>query len=196
MPTTYNYRLNRGPSEFDLTHVFAGSFSYLLPNLSTAGALRHLTNGWEFHGLTQVQSGSPFGPSVGFDRARLEPGFGDVGQRPDLISGTAESIVLGGPDQYFNPLAFGLPREGYLGTLGRGVLRGPGLFTLDVSVHKVFQVTDSQRLNLRAEFFNVANRPNFQIPSSQELFGADGGRVGSSTAGGSRQIQLALRWEF
>lgn len=201
VPTTYNYRLNRGPSEFDLTHVFASSFSYLLPNLSNAGALRHLTNGWEFHGLTQVQSGSPFGPSVGFDRARLEPGFGDVGQRPDLISGTSESIVLGGPDQYFNPLAFGLPREGYLGTLGRGSLRGPGLFTLDVSVHKVFQVTDSQRLNLRAEFFNIANRPNFQIPSSQELFGADGGRVGSagritSTAGGSRQIQLALRWEF
>lgn len=201
VPTTYNYRLNRGPSEFDLTHVFAGSYSYLLPSRVSAGALGLLTNGWELHGLMLIQSGSPFAPSVGFDRARLEPGFGDVGQRPDLASGTSDSIVLGGPDQYFDPMAFSLPRAGYLGTLGRGTLRGPGLFTMDVAVHKSFPVAEGQRLNFRAEFFNVTNRPNFQIPSGQELFGEDGGRIGSagritSTATGSRQIQLALRWEF
>jgi hypothetical protein len=201
VPTTYNYRLNRGPSDFDLTHVFAGSFSYTLPSIANAGALGILTNGWGLHGLTQIQSGNPFSPSVGFDRAHLETGFGDTGQRPDLLSGDSKSIILGDPDQYFNPLAFGLPAEGYLGTLGRGALRGPGLYTLNVSVHKSFHLTDSQRLNFRAEFFNVANRPNFQIPSSQELFTSSGGRVGSagritSTTGGSRQIQLALRWEF
>lgn len=201
MPTTYNYRLNRGLSDFDITHVFAGSFSYLLPSIRNAGALGVVTNGWGLHGLTQIQSGNPFAPSVGFDRAHLGTGFGDTGQRPDLISGDSDSIVLGGPDQYFNPLAFGLPAEGYLGTLGRGTLRGPGLYTINVSAHKSFRVTDSQRLNFRAEFFNVANRPNFQIPLEQELFTSAGGRIGSagrivSTAGGSRQIQLALRWEF
>jgi hypothetical protein len=201
MPTTFNYRLNRGPSDFDLTHVFAGSFSYLLPNVSNSRAMGALTNGWELHGLTQIQSGNPFSPSVGFDRAHLETGFGDTGQRPDLISGDADSIILGGPDQYFNPLAFGLPAEGYVGTLGRGALRGPGLYTMNVSVHKTFPLTDSQRLRFRAEFFNIANRPNFQIPIEQELFTSTGGRIGSAgriteTAGGSRQIQLALRWEF
>ncbi len=201
MPTTYNYKLNRGPSDFDLTHVFGGSFSYLLPRISAGRALGVLANGWELHGLTQIQSGNPFSPSVGFDRAHLETGFGDTGQRPDLLSGDSESIILGGPDQYFNPLAFGLPAEGYLGTLGRGALRGPGLFTMNVSVHKSFPLTDSQRLSFRAEFFNVANRPNFQIPLEQELFTSTGGRIGSAgriteTAGGSRQIQLALRWEF
>ena len=201
VPTTYNYRLNRGPSDFDLTHVFAGSFSYLLPSMRDVGALGVLTNGWELHGLTQIQSGNPFAPSVGFDHAHLETGFGDTGQRPDLLSGDSESIVLGGSDRYFNPLAFGLPAEGYLGTLGRGTLRGPGLFTLDVSAHKSFRLTEGQRLNFRAEFFNVTNRPNFQIPSSQELFAENGDRIGSagritSTASGSRQIQLALRWEF
>lgn len=201
VPTTYDYRLNRGPSEFDISHVVASSFSYLAPSISSSGVLGLLTNGWELHGLTQIQSGSPFAPSVGFDRAHLEPGFGDVGQRPDLASGTSESIVLGGPDQYFNPLAFSLPREGYLGTLGRGTLRGPGLMTLDVAVHKSFPITEKQRLNFRAEFFNVTNRPNFQIPTESELFFEDGSRVGSAgrltaTATGSRQIQLALRWEF
>lgn len=201
VPTTYNYRLNRGPSDFDLTHVFGGSFSYLLPRFSAGRAMGVLANGWELHGLTQIQSGNPFSPSVGFDRAHLETGFGDTGQRPDLLSGDSESIILGGPDQYYNPLAFGLPAEGYLGTLGRGVLRGPGLFTINVSVHKAFPLTDTQRLSFRAEFFNVANRPNFQIPIEQELFTSTGGRIGSAgriteTAAGSRQIQLALRWEF
>jgi hypothetical protein len=201
VPTTYDYRLNRGPSEFDLTHVVAGSFSYLLPSLANAGALGLLTNDWEIHGLTQIQSGSPFAPSVGFDRARLEPGFGDVGQRPDLASGTSDSIVQGGPDQYFDPTAFSLPEAGFLGTLGRGTLRGPGLFTFDVSVHKSFAVAEGHRLNFRAEFFNITNTPNFQIPSGQELFGESGDRIGSagritSTTTGSRQVQLALRWEF
>lgn len=201
VPTTYNYRLNRGPSEFDLTHVAAGSFSYVLPNVTDAGALGLLTNDWEIHGLTQIQTGSPFAPSVGFDQARLEPGFGDVGQRPDLASGTSESIVRGGPDQYFDPMAFSLPEAGFLGTLGRGTLRGPGLFTLDISVHKSFQVSEGHRINFRAEFFNITNTPNFQIPSGQELFTSSGGRIGSAgrittTATGSRQVQLALRWEF
>lgn len=201
VPTTYDYRLNRGPSEFDLTHLFAGSFSYLLPSLGRSGAVGHLLNDWEVHGLTQIQTGSPFAPSVGHDRARLEPGFGDLGQRPDLASGTSSSIVQGGPDQYFNPLAFSLPQAGYLGTLGRGTLRGPGLFTLDVSVHKSFQIAEQHRINFRAEFFNITNTPNFQIPSGQELFAQSGDRIGSagritSTATGSRQVQLALRWEF
>ena len=114
---------NAATISFGSPGVLHGSFSYLLPAIRKAGALGVVTNGWDLHGLTQMQSGNPFAPSVGFDRARLETGFGDTGQRPDLLSGDSDSIVLGGPDQYFNPLAFGLPAAGYLGTLGRGTLR-------------------------------------------------------------------------
>ena len=86
-------------------------------------------------------------------------------------------------------------------TLGRGTLIGPGLVTLDLAVHKQFRVSERQSLRFRAEMFNLTNRPNFQIPSSQELFREGGGRVGSAgritqTTTGSRQVQLALRWEF
>jgi hypothetical protein len=131
----------------------------------------------------------------------LLTGFGDTGQRPDAIAPAGEAAVLGGPDKYFNPLVFGLPAPGYLGTLGRGTLRGPGLFTLDLAVHKAFRVTENQTVRLRGEFFNVTNEANFQIPSGQELFTEQGGRIGSAgrittTASPARQIQVAIRYEF
>jgi len=199
VPTTPDYRLNRGLSDFDLRHVFAGSVSYLLPKLNDT-PMRWLLGGWEAHALSQLQSGNPFAPSVGFDQARLLTGFGDTGQRPDLAR-TSGDLVLGGPDQYFDPTAFSLPAPGFLGTLGRGTLRGPALFTVDVGIHKRFALTERQAINFRAEIFNLTNEANFQVPSGQELFTAQGGRVGSagritSTATPARQIQLALRWEF
>ncbi len=201
VPTTDNYRLNRGLSDFDLRHVFAGSFSYLLPSSDFSGAAGQILNGWELHGLTQLQSGNPFAPSVGFDQANLQPGFGDVGQRPDLAAAPGTEIVLGDPSRYFDAAAFSLPSFGYLGTLGRGTLIGPGLFTLDLAAHKQFRISERHRLRFRAEMFNATNRPNLQIPSAVELFQEGGGRVGSAgriteTTTGSRQVQLALRWEF
>ena len=199
VPTTPNYRLNRGLSDFDMRHAMAGNISYLLPRLEGAKA-RWLLGGWELHGLTQLQSGNPFAPSVGFDRARLLTGFGDTGQRPDLARPGAD-LIRGGPDQYFDPTAFSLPDAGFLGTLGRGTLRGPALFTLDAGIHKRFAITERQGVTFRAEIFNLTNEANFQIPVGQELFTEQGGRVGSagritSTATPARQIQLALRWDF
>ena len=200
IPTTPDYRANRGLSDFDLRHVFAGSFSYLLPRLD-ASPSRWLLGGWEIHGLTLWQGGNPFAPSVGFDRARLLTGFGDTGQRPDAIAPAGKAAILGDPERYFDPNAFGLPAPGFLGTLGRGTLRGPGLFTLDLAIHKAFRLTERQTVRLRAEIFNLTNEANFQIPLGQELFTEQGGRVGSagriaSTASPARQIQLALRYEF
>jgi hypothetical protein len=199
VPVTPDYRLNRGLSDFDLRHVFAGNVSYLLPRME-GSARRWLLGGWEVHALSQLQSGNPFAPSVGFDQARLLTGFGDTGQRPDLARPGA-NLILGGPDQYFDPTGFSLPQPGFLGTLGRGTLRGPGLFTLDVGAHKRFSLTERQAITFRAEIFNITNEANFQIPSGQELFTQQGGRIGSagritSTATPARQIQLALRWEF
>lgn len=152
--------------------------------------------------MVQAMSGTPFAPRVGFDRARLRPGFGDSGQRPDLVPGrSAGDIVLGDPSRYFDATAFSLPAAGYLGDLGRGTLRGPGVFTLDLALHKILFSSEHQSLTLRGEAFNLTNHPNFQVPSGRALFTSSGGRIGSagritSTSTTSRQVQLALRWEF
>jgi len=87
------------------------------------------------------------------------------------------------------------------GNLGRNVLRGPGLATVDLAVHRILWRAERQSVRLRVEAFNVANHPNFQIPSSFGLFTSSLTRVGSTgriseTTSTSRQIQLALKWMF
>ena len=119
VPTVWDYRANRGLSDFDQAHVFAASFSYTVSKWSGT-RLPALLGGWELHAIAQSLSGTPFAPRVGFDRARLRPAFGDVGQRPDLVSGrSADDIVLGDPARYFDSRAFALPAAGFLGNLGR-----------------------------------------------------------------------------
>lgn len=201
VPTAWNYRANRGPSDFDQNHVFGASFSYVLWKGGKAPVGRVL-GGWEVHGLAQALAGTPFAPRVGFDRARLRPGFGDVGQRPDLVQGrTSGDIVLGDPARYFDATAFSLPAAGYLGDLGRGTLRGPGILTVDLALHKTLLAGERRELKLRLESFNLTNHPNFQVPSGRALFTRSGGRIGSagritSTSTSSRQLQVALRLEF
>jgi hypothetical protein len=181
--------------------VFAGNFSWTLPSLKN-NPLNRVLGGWQWNGIVQAQTGPGFSPTVGFDRARLSGGAaGDVGQRPDLIANPGSQIILGDPQRWFTPEAFGLPSAGMYGDLGRNALNGPGLVTLDMALQKILWKTDRHNLHFRAEAFNIANHPNFQIPSSLALFTSSLKPVGSAgriseTATPARQLQLALKWTF
>jgi hypothetical protein len=200
-PTMFNYRLNRGRSDFDLRHTFGGNFSWALPQAG-GGVAGRVLGGWELVGLIQAQTGPPFNPVVGFDRARLTGGAAnDPGERPMYAAGPGAKVILGDPERWFDPNAFALPPAGMYGNLGRNVLEGPGLTTLDVALHKVLWRTEHHSVRLRVEAFNIVNHPNFQIPSVFTLFTSTLDRVGSAgriteTATTSRQIQLALKWVF
>jgi hypothetical protein len=199
LPTVFNHRQNWGRSDADSRHLLSGNFSWQVPGVA-AGRAKWLLGGWELHGLTTAQSGFAFSPTVGFDRARLQAG-NDLGQRPDLIAAPGARIVLGDPARWFDPLAFGLPQEGFYGNLGRNVLDGPGLFNADASVHKVVFANDRHRVHLRVEAFNLANRPNFQVPENVQLFDSSQRRLGAAgridrTATPARQMQFALKWTF
>ncbi len=199
VPTVWDYRANRGPSSFDLRHLFVLNFSYEPP--AVKGPARRWLGGWRIHGVVTAQSGPRFSPSVGFDQARLGAARGDLGQRPDALRPVQQGVILGDPARWFDPTAFGLPAAGFLGDLGRGTLSADGLFTIDLAVHKDLWRTDRQSWTLRTEVFNLTNHPNFGIPSGLRLFNSSGGRIGSAgrvtnTASSSRQIQLALRWSF
>jgi hypothetical protein len=201
IPTMFDYRKNRGLSDYSVSHVFGLNWSWILPSPKSLPAGLVL-GGWELHGRFQAQTGSPFNPRTGFDRTRLLASgtTGDLGQRPDLGFPAAPAIN-GGPDLYFDPNAFSLPTAGFYGNLGRNILTGPGLASLDAALHKVFQLSEGSSIQFRLEAFNLANHPNFQLPSGLNLFSNTGLRVGSAgriteTTTTSRQIQLALRWSF
>ncbi len=201
VPTMFNYRLNRGRSDFDLAHTFGANFSWALPG--PRAALPHtLFGAWELHGMVQLQTGPPFNPIIGFDRARLGGGgTSEPGERPEHIAAPGARVILGDPQRWFDSAAFGLPEVGTYGNLGRNTLQGPGLASADLALHKVVWRTERQSLRLRVETFNVLNHPSFQIPSNLAMFSASLDRVGAAgriteTTTTARQIQLALKWAF
>jgi hypothetical protein len=200
MPTMFDYRQNRGLSDFDIRHVLAANFSYTIPR-AFSGMTSRVFEGWDLQGIFRYHSGHPFAPTVGFDRARLLATFGDLGQRPNQAGPLSESVVLGDPSRYFDPLAFTLPEAGYYGDLGRGILAGPSLTLLDFALHKTLWSEEQSRLTFRAEFFNILNHPNFKVPSGLKLFNSREQRLGTAgriteTSTTSRQIQFGLRFEF
>jgi len=199
VPTVFDYAANRGRSDYDTPLAFAANFSYQVPGTGSRSA-NMVLGGWELHGLVQAQSGNPFNPTVGFDDANLRGTSTDLAQRPNLVL-TGKPIITGDPRQYFNPMAFSLPAPGFLGNLGRNVLPGPALVIVSAALERAFWKTERQVFRLRAEVFNVANHPNFQMPSGLALFDSTGARVGGAgqitqTTTTPRQIQLSARYTF
>lgn len=195
MPTMFNYRQNRGLSDYDIRHLLTGNLSWALPSVG------RVFRGWELYTMIQMQTGHPFTPIVGFDRARTTGGSNELGQRPDYAGVPGQNLILGDPAQYFDPMAFSLPEVGTYGNLGRNTLAGPSLAVVDAAAHKLLWSKDRHQIRLRVEGFNILNRPNFQVPSALSLFTGSLQRVGSAgriteTNTTARQIQVALRWSF
>jgi hypothetical protein len=198
VPTIYNLRENRGPSDFNCPFTFAANFIYDLPHPQSRTA-NLLLAGWRLDGTSIAQSGNPFDPIVGFDNANLGGSSNVQAERPDLVLG--QPPITGRVQQYFNPLAFSLPPAGTLGNLGRNVLSGPGLVTLNLALDRTFWRREKQSFLVRGEVFNLANHPNFQMPSGTSLFDSTGARLGgvgqiTATTTSSRQIQLSARYSF
>jgi hypothetical protein len=64
-----------------------------------------------------------------------------------------------------------------------------------------FLRSEKRALRIRGEAFNIANHPNFQIPSGDALFDSTGARLGTAgqitdTTTTSRQLQLSARYTF
>ena len=59
---------------------------------------------------------------------------------------------------------------------------------------KNFEITESQRIQFRAEFFNFTNTPSFQNPNT--AWGTANFGLITDTRNRGRQIQFALRYQF
>ena len=85
------------------------------------------------------------------------------------------------------------------GNAGRNSLLGPNLKNVDFAFRKqipLFQ--DRQSLQFQVEFFNLLNRPNFDLPDRNFDSGTFA-KLNSANRNGTkppRQIQLALRYSF
>jgi hypothetical protein len=93
---------------------------------------------------------------------------------------------------------FAPPRT--IGNLGRNTLIAPGIASVDLSLTKNTQITETSRVQFKFDMFNMLNRANLGTPSTN-VFNANGVRQAAagfigSTSTTARQIQLGLRVEF
>jgi hypothetical protein len=71
--------------------------------------------------------------------------------------------------------------------------------TLDFSLFKNNKISENLNAQLRAEFFNILNRANFETPiANSALFDQNGSPIGGAgaldrTSTTARQIQFALK---
>ena len=221
----------RGNSNFDIRRRFSWNLGYEFPK--HGGSLAKLKDGWGVDSVVTLQDGQPFSFNYNFEGDYS--GSGEGFDRPDVV----------GPIQYgsapFNfinltsfqvPCTFGntsassgsgdsncLAGTRHFGNLRRNVLFGPSFKEWNFSLFKNTVITEHVVLQLRAEFFNLLNHPNFANPELPNFIAdpaangiaANGRSVGSLAltatgdvgignpflgGGGPRGIQFAAKITF
>ena len=95
--------------------------------------------------------------------------------------------------RWFDLDAFINPPLYTFGNSPRSALRGPARQNVNLSLSKLFAMTEKKRMELRGEFFNLPNHANFGLPG--HTIGAQAAGVISSTQP-ARQVQVAGRIIF
>ena len=206
----------KGPSAFNTPARLVASLLYDLPVgrgkslLNRAGVLNQLVGGWQTGGIFTAQSGRPLYLYAGWDAA----GQVIVGNQNRLNATGIDPYLPSNQrsaDQWFNLAGFSNLTAGQFGNVGRNILSGPGVWTLDFSAIKNFPVTERQRLQLRFETFNTLNHPALGSPITN--WGGSGakpapnfGQIRDTVTGGTfftpgtayqmRQLQFALKYIF
>jgi hypothetical protein len=182
----YNPKEYYGNTSLNVPQMFTVSAVYSLPWLLKAqGWKGQALGGWQLSVITTARSGYSLTPGLSVPSQGL-------GARPNVNAGTS----LGGPQtvaEWFNTQAFSAPAAGYFGNAGTGTIGGPSMLNFDVTLYKDFKITEKQKLELRAELFNVFNHPNFTTVST--AYGS--GSYGRVTAAADPRIaELVLRYQF
>jgi len=199
---SYDITAERGLADFDQRFRWVFSFDYELPfggsrsNISNR-ALDAVFGGWHVGGIYTLASGFPFSPLLGTDPSNTGA---QVAIRPDQLRNGNLPRDQRTKDLWFDIDAYPIPDDPpavyFFGNAGRNSLTGPGQNVFDGSLRKVFALTERQRLEFRAEFFNAFNHPNYAQPDN---FIDDGPGVAgtiTSLAIPMRQIQFGLKYSF
>ena len=171
--------LEYGPSNFNLPQRFTWIFNYAVPN--HGGNMQRLKNGWGFDNTLSLQSGQPFQMNYNFEDDFSGSGEGD--DRPDVVGPLTYNER--NPFNFVNLNAFAIPctvsaaTDGgtangvntdcvpgtrHFGNEGRDSLHGPTYKQWDLAIYKNTALTERLNLQLRADFFNIVNHPNFANP--------------------------------
>jgi hypothetical protein len=178
----------------DVTHQFVVSTVYELPVgegrrfLSSGGILGQIFGGFQLNAILALRSGLPLvirGANNGVGAA----------DRPNLVGDPKLPSDERSPARWFNTSAFTAPPPFTFGNTPRALssARGPGHTSVNFSVAKNVEITETVRLQFRSEFFNLFNHVNLSQPNPNFLSSGFGE---ITTAEEGRRIQFGLKLYF
>ena len=182
-----NISLERGRADLDVPHAFTTSFSWVVPRGD--GWLNNvLIRGWQLAGSGIAHTGAPFTPQV--SNANLNLG---EASRPNRIAKGA--VPNPSVSRWYDLSAFPPVLQGGFGygSSGRNILDAPGLIAINLALYRNFTIREKSNLQFRWEVFNALNHVNFGVP----VVNVNAPNAATiTTAGTSRQMQVALRYSF
>ena len=233
-----NLRTDRADSALDRRHRFVTSFIYEVPFLKNHDNrfVRGIVGGWSLSGTFTAESGEKATVLSGIDSNLNGDAAADRTIRnPNGVRGTGSTVTAlcriaacgtagAGPIVGYladNPSAeYIRVGNGALSNSARNTMQLPGINNLDFSLFKNFRMGEVRRIQVRADFFNALNHPQY-IPGSpndiQPVNTTAFGQVNTVTAAtlslanpavatfnradrvffsNPRVIQLALRFDF
>jgi hypothetical protein len=205
-PDPTNLASEYSSASWDIRHNFTSAFVWDIPfgrgrslGSNMSRAMNAVVGNWQANGVLSLRTGVPY--TLTWNGCQ-----GIWGRcRPDAVSGMNPNAAPSGgrnPNQWFdiNSVTTAAPLTG--GNLGLQSQTGPPTRTLDFSLFKDFKFTERWRAQFRAESFNIANTPQFNIPDaslqdSPVLHGnGNFGKITSTQAASERHIQFSLRLYF
>lgn len=169
-----NPQLEYGLSNFNLPHRFTWNFAYEIPRMG--GNWQKLKNGWGINSITTLQSGQPFQFNYNFEDDYS--GSGNAFDRPDVVGPIKYNAH--DPYNFVDLSAFAIPctiagaatgvaadcvpGTRHYGNERRNSLHGPSFKEWNFAVYKTTNLTERITMQLRADFFNILNHPNFANP--------------------------------
>ena len=172
-----NPGLEYGNADFDVRHRFVLSYAYELPlgkghaiGGNASGGWNQIIGNWQIAGITTASTGQWFTPTdIATNRSNSDGG-GTVFNpaRPNVVGNPNGKPCI--PGTLFNTCAFATNTiDGSFGNAGRNIILGPGFQNWDISLFKTFPVSESKRLEFRAEFFNAFNHVNLQFSNPNNI---------------------------
>jgi len=186
---------------FDQNHRLVLNWVWELPfgpgqPYLSEGLTAKLLGDWQFSGIWASTSGVPIGI-----RAADRSGTQSPSPRADCIGDPLPSGFNQTVEQFFDVSAFATPLDGTFGNCGVAQLSSWARHNGDISIFKKFRVDDDEqrRFELRFEFFNIFNTPQFRPPGRRFDRSASFARTTSTSrafVGDARVIQLGLKFYF
>lgn len=195
---SYCRNCEKARSSHDTRHRFVSSLLYDLPvgrgrRVSIENpVLNAIAGGWQISSILTLQTGFPVTVTNGQDASNTGAFFdrpNSTGRKAELPRGQQD------PQRFFDTTAFFPNAPGTHGNVGRNTLTGPGVIGWDFSALKNFPLrSESRYFQLRFEWFNFPNHPNWGLPNTNIASGGFGQIT--STRTNMRQLQLAAKIIF